>query len=104
MRSEKWETFLLSFLTSSLSLFFFSRAVEAQSGQLQRFDPPLAADLLVGLMIMAVAVQGGLAVGPLQLVLHRPDAARRRIRRHVDLRHVAVMHCYDAFKNLAHER
>src|SRR5271155_6085257 len=81
-----------------------SRPVVAQARQLQRLDPPGAADLFVGLMIMAVTVQGGLAVGPSELVLHRPDATRGAVGGDLDFRHVPVMHRHDAFEHPAHER
>src|SRR5262249_9494926 len=81
-----------------------SGPIDPQPRQPQRLYSPLTSGFLIRLMVMAVAVQGGLALGPSQLVLHRPDAARGAVRCDFDLGHMAVMYRDDAFQHLAHER
>src|SRR5437588_2670569 len=65
--------------------------VHAEPGQRQRLDSPCTVNLLVGLVIMAVAVHL-LAVRPAEHVFHPPDAGGSRLRCQLDLRRVAVMH------------
>ena len=81
-----------------------SDEVGVQPGQLRRLDAPLAVGLLVGLVVVAVAVEPH-AVGPdrrCRCSAQMPVAVV--VRREVDLGHVALVHGDGAVEGLLQER